>query len=222
MQIIKNKKIFFGLLIIFLFFISCFLSFDSVQAQGFEKISASGYLDRIANKVGIKPDVTPEGKGTVVYIVGVIINGILGFLGILCLGIIIYAGLKWMMAGGNEESITTARQMIKYAVIGVAVVIGAYALSYYVVSNIISSAIRGGPNLELEGGLRGAACRSDSECPAGLQCINSRCTFTAMGACFVTSYPNVPPGIDLEDCFISSQAGCNISGYSWAEGAECP
>ena len=153
MQIAKNKKIFIGALIIFLFFASWIVSIGYTDAQGFEGISASGYLDRIAKKVDIKPD---EGKGSVPYIVGTIINGVLGFLGVICLLLIIYAGLKWMLAGGSEEDINTSRQIIKYAIIGVIVIVGSYALSSYVVDKIISSTQRDLDMSGFEGGVRGS------------------------------------------------------------------
>jgi hypothetical protein len=73
--------------------------------------------------------------------------GVLGFLGVISLVLIIYAGVKWMLAEGNEESIGEARKIIFYAIIGLAIIMGSYALSYYVINNIIESTQPGTPGV---------------------------------------------------------------------------
>lgn len=51
--------------------------------------------------------------------------------------IIIWAGLVWMTAGGDEEKITTARRMILYGLVGVGIVIVAYGMVALVKSLLI-------------------------------------------------------------------------------------
>ena len=51
------------------------------------------------------------------------------FLGITFLGIMIYAGIAWMMARGNAQEVERAKNIIIYAVIGLAVVLGAYVIT---------------------------------------------------------------------------------------------
>ena len=53
-----------------------------------------------------------------------------------------YAGIRLMTAGGNEETVQEARATIKWALIGVIVVIGAFALSNFVVNRILRSTER--------------------------------------------------------------------------------
>lgn len=60
---------------------------------------------------------------------------VLSVLGIIFIIFIIYSGFSWMMAGGNEETVTKAKRVLKNAAIGLVVVIGAYAISYFVVSS---------------------------------------------------------------------------------------
>jgi amino acid transporter len=129
MQIVKNKRIIAGLVL--LFFIGCLGLVNAVGAQGFG--SASGYLDNMAGRLDLH-----KGDG-LASIIGVIINGVLSFLGVVCLGFIIYAGLRLMMAGGSEETVQAARATIKWALIGLIVVIGAYTLSHYVVSQVLDA-----------------------------------------------------------------------------------
>lgn len=56
---------------------------------------------------------------------------ILYLLGIIFLAMILYSGIRWMTAGGNEQSIDRAKGTIKQAIIGLIIVVGAYALSYF-------------------------------------------------------------------------------------------
>lgn len=65
-----------------------------------------------------------------------IINVVLGVLGILTTILILYAGFTWMTAGGNDEKITKAKGTIFAAVIGLLVILSAYAISSFVLKNL--------------------------------------------------------------------------------------
>jgi len=62
-----------------------------------------------------------------------VVNIALGFLGILAVIIIMYAGFKWMTASGNEEQVTDARKMLIQAVIGLFIIMGAWVIINFVV-----------------------------------------------------------------------------------------
>ncbi len=62
-------------------------------------------------------------------IVGKIIGTVLSFLGVVFFGIILYAGIGWITSMGKEEKITEAKEMIIAAVLGLIVVLGAYAIT---------------------------------------------------------------------------------------------
>ena len=68
-----------------------------------------------------------------------IINIVLGFLGIIFLILIIYAGFKWMTAGGNEENVTAAKKLLTNSVIGLIIVLSAYILANFVINNILKA-----------------------------------------------------------------------------------
>ena len=68
-----------------------------------------------------------------------IINIILGFLGIVAVIIILAGGFKWMTAGGNEDKVSEARQMIIQGVIGLVVIFAAWAIASFVVSGLQSA-----------------------------------------------------------------------------------
>ena len=70
-------------------------------------------------------------------IVGRLIKTFLGVLGILFVILIIYGGYKWLTAGGDEEDVKIAKAYIKNAVIGLAIILAAYAVTYYIFNVLI-------------------------------------------------------------------------------------
>ena len=68
-----------------------------------------------------------------------IIRGALGLLGIVTTCIIMYAGFKWMTAGGNEDDVATAKKTLTAAVIGLIIIMSAYAISTFVISSLYKS-----------------------------------------------------------------------------------
>jgi cbb3-type cytochrome oxidase subunit 3 len=54
----------------------------------------------------------------------------LTFLGTIFLALIIYAGVTWMLAEGNEQRAEKARNILNQAIVGLIIVVGAYGISY--------------------------------------------------------------------------------------------
>jgi len=65
-------------------------------------------------------------------IIALIINALLGLVGIIFFIMIIYGGITWMTAAGNPEKIGKAKKMIISAIIGLAIVTTAYSISYFI------------------------------------------------------------------------------------------
>lgn len=83
----------------------------------------------------------PAGEGTTVYaIVGNIIAGFLGLVGAAALVMFIWGGFLWLTAGGNSDRIQKGKSTLTWAVIGLAVIFGAYALSSNVINYLIGAA----------------------------------------------------------------------------------
>lgn len=57
---------------------------------------------------------------------------ILSFLGIIFLCLMIYGGFKWMLARGNPKETDVARDLIRDAIIGLAIVVSAYAITVFI------------------------------------------------------------------------------------------
>ena len=69
-------------------------------------------------------------------VVAVVIQGALGLLGIIFLIIMVFAGYRWMTASGNEESVKTSKQMITRAIIGLIIILMAYAITYFIFNQL--------------------------------------------------------------------------------------
>ena len=70
-------------------------------------------------------------------LLGQYINYLLSLLGIIFLVVIIYAGILWMMAGGNEEQVTKAKGLLRNGVIGIAIVLAAGIISLFTFSVLL-------------------------------------------------------------------------------------
>lgn len=61
-----------------------------------------------------------------------VIQWILGLLGLVAVIMILIGGFQWMTAGGNEEKVASAKKIISAAVIGLIVVLLAWAIVIFV------------------------------------------------------------------------------------------
>ena len=68
-----------------------------------------------------------------------IINVFLGLLGIVAVVIVLMGGFTWMTAGGNEEKVTKAKDMIIAGVIGLAIILAAYAIAGFAINSLVNA-----------------------------------------------------------------------------------
>lgn len=59
-------------------------------------------------------------------------NFVLSFVGVIFLILLIWGGFLWMTSTGNQETIKKARAVVVSAVIGLAIVLSAYAITRYI------------------------------------------------------------------------------------------
>ncbi len=106
-------------------------------------------------------------------LVGRIIQIVLSFLGVIILGLIIYAGFIWMTSGGEEEKVSQAKKILKNAVIGLVITLSAWAITTFLLT-------------KLTGTISGTNNSQPGETVHNLTSSG----FGAMGACTVESvYP---------------------------------
>ncbi len=65
-----------------------------------------------------------------------IIKFVLGFLALIFLILTLYAGFMWMTSAGNEDKVDKAKKILWGAIIGVAIVLGSYAFTDFVITNL--------------------------------------------------------------------------------------
>ncbi|MEN9558255.1 MAG: Type secretion system pilin [Candidatus Parcubacteria bacterium] len=68
-----------------------------------------------------------------------LINVALGFLGIIAVVIVLIGGFKYMVSGGNEEKTGEARKLIFSGIIGLAIILSAWAITGFVLSQLINA-----------------------------------------------------------------------------------
>ena len=73
------------------------------------------------------------------FTIGKIINVALSLLGVVAVVIVLLGGFKWMTAGGNEEKTTEARNLIFAGVIGLAIILSAWAIALFVLKSLATA-----------------------------------------------------------------------------------
>lgn len=69
------------------------------------------------------------GTTSLSFIIGTIIQVLLGFLGVIFLVLTIVSGFQWMTAQGNEDTVKKAKKTLTNAIIGLIVVLAAYIIT---------------------------------------------------------------------------------------------
>ena len=89
-------------------------------------------------------EVSDDKKLQPYYLVGNIVKTFLSLLGIFFMGLAVYGGFLWMSARGDSEQVQKARDILRDAIIGLVIIIAAYAIAYFVLFYIASNYIKGG------------------------------------------------------------------------------
>lgn len=97
--------------------------------------NAGDILETVSDpdRTGLSQDDISTGSGK-------LIQRALTAVGMIFLVLMIYAGILWMTARGNEEQIGRARDTIIAAIIGIVVVVGAYAVTSFVLQRLAQGA----------------------------------------------------------------------------------
>ena len=75
-------------------------------------------------------------------VIGTVVNAVLALLGVIFLTLIIYGGYMWMTAGGDEGKVEKAKYTISRSIIGLVIVLAAYAITFFVLDKVIQATIR--------------------------------------------------------------------------------
>ena len=116
LKLIKNISI-------IIFILAIIININIVQASVLENMEDAG---------GAALYKTSGDELDPAHLVGNIIKAFLSLLGIFFIGLMIYGGFLWMNARGDAEQVKKAQNIIRDALIGLVIIIAAYAIAYFV------------------------------------------------------------------------------------------
>lgn len=152
-------------------------------------------------------------------LIGSIVGAVLSFVGVIFFLLILFAGILWMTAFGNEQKVEKAKDIVQHAAIGLVIVLAAYAISKFVFGALAGATT----------GQDGMGCCFNSRTNNRVPTLQANCipdsndprTWTAgacpaavTGCCYTTSFPVVCDE-NVE------QSTCTVAGVAWQAGA-CP
>lgn len=124
----KLKTFFFGLAVAFLAAPTARAVVNVEEMFGGEETTGTNF----ATTAGL-------GEADLVTTIANIINVGLGFLGIVAVAIIILGGFKWVTAGGEAEKVSKAKKYIFQGLIGLVIVLAAYAIATFALGAILEA-----------------------------------------------------------------------------------
>ncbi len=195
----KNK--FFKHLLSFLLIASGLLFFRLALAQDFGLAEVES---------GLGGSLSSDDPRT---IAGRIINVLLGFLGVIALGLIIYAGFLWMTSGGEEDKISKAKKLLVSAVIGLAIILASWAIATFVINRLSDATQGGGGGGCVSGETMSCGCDGIKVCLNGTwqPCVGSDCSGGGFGPTMCDSSPL--PGCQADSDICAPQNYCDDNCY---------
>ena len=207
------KKIFISLAIIFSVFavsnIPCVYSVPTALAQtttsATDLNSGGSGLTIPENNVQISSAIS---KKSFTDNVLAIVNYFLGFIGFLATLAFIYAGVLWVLSGGNEDSVGKARKIMTYAALGIVVIILSFSAVRFITNAVPGTGTvtgSGGTTYDTPDPTGNGDCRSDNDCDSGETCLKN--ISTGLNVCVSTD--STSQCYTDADC--SSGSYCNTS-----------
>lgn len=154
-------------------------------------------------------DATGLGHADIRIIIANIIRVALGFLGILAVSLMLYAGYEWMTSGGNEEQIGTAKKILINATIGLAIILSSYSIVAFVMNKLVEATgyTGDGGKCQAQIDAGGFSCDGDcpkcGDCPPGVDCSASESFHIVKNAsggdvCVANYYPIIVFNKDVD------------------------
>lgn len=136
-MILRKKIILFSIALVLMGFLGFTAHAQTNTAVVNVVWGGSGMQSQVQNILGL-------GDNDPRITVAKIIRVLLGFLGILAICLILYAGFVWMMSGGNEEKISKAKAILKNAVIGLIIILASFGIVSFLIIRLLGSTFGGG------------------------------------------------------------------------------
>ncbi|MFA5644493.1 MAG: hypothetical protein WC928_03140 [Patescibacteria group bacterium] len=121
----KKNKVLLGLCLSLFIFLS------------FSFVSANYGLETTVNQGDLKEAFSVDSVGSdpgrfVSSRLGILIGAILSFIGVIFMVLIIFGGIQWMTARGNEQQVEKSKNLIIQAIIGLIIILSAYAITAFI------------------------------------------------------------------------------------------
>jgi len=123
-----KKAVFISLIVLSLVLPMMFYASQAVGAD----VTTEGMME------GMAPFQKAAGVSTknLPTVIGGIVKVVISLLGLVAAIIIILGGFQWMTSGGNEEKIAGAKKLMINGLIGMVLVVLAYAIASFIISNL--------------------------------------------------------------------------------------
>ena len=102
--------------------------------DGLKKSASQGYTGKAGGDIKAAGIMTSL-PGAIGKVVGVVLS----LVGVAFLILMIYGGFTWMLARGNDQEVVKAKNLIQSAIIGLIIVLAAYAITAYIGSNLFKT-----------------------------------------------------------------------------------
>ncbi len=92
----------------------------------------------LADEYGLEATRTAAGlsSGSIPSIIGNMIGSVLSLVGVLFFALMLYGGVLWMLARGNQEQEKKALNTITGAIIGIIIIVASYAITNFVILGV--------------------------------------------------------------------------------------
>ena len=112
------------------------LSFAALQGQS----DACNGLNQLGGTSCDKSGSTP-GQNAIAALVKTIVNIISFIAGMIAVILIVVSGIRFMTSGGDSQGAASARNMLIYAIVGLAIVALSQAIVHFVLNAILSNSV---------------------------------------------------------------------------------
>lgn len=119
------------------FFIYSVISFLLLHLPTVAFAEENTEVNRLYNPL----DPTNVGDVTITTIIGRLITSILGITGSIALLMFIYGGFLWLISAGEPDKVKKGKDVMKWAILGLVVIVGAYTIVRAIVTALESGTI---------------------------------------------------------------------------------
>jgi len=113
-------------------FVSLFIAFFIANTCSAQLLNSNALNGLTKNSDAVRVSSGLSGTASVGSVISSVISTGLALLAAIFLVLMVFSGFQWMTASGNESQISKAQDTIKAALIGLIVVLAAYAITYFV------------------------------------------------------------------------------------------